>query len=157
MLRRNGYQQQEFLWFTRLIPKNKLVFKGEIKPARQVLRQLIKQLGRQTNLVVFGTGISFSGISEARVSAMSAFIFCSLLAWKSCCGMRQAFSTYRSRLVSSVTPSPVQTPKGYHRRAAQTLQFSYCGSFVARVSLLLFITHNRMADVLRRSRAIVSL
>ena len=38
--------------------------------------------------------------------------------WKSCCGMRQAFSTYRSRLVSSVTPSPVQTPKGYHRRAA---------------------------------------
>jgi len=59
--------------------KKKLVFKGEIKPARQVLRQLIKQLGRQTNLVVFGTGISFSGISEARVSAMSAFIFCGLL------------------------------------------------------------------------------
>ena len=36
--------------------KNKLVFKGEIKPARQVLRQLIKQLGRQTKLVVFEAG-----------------------------------------------------------------------------------------------------
>lgn len=36
--------------------KNKLVFKGEIKPTRQGLRQLIKQLGRQTKLVVFEAG-----------------------------------------------------------------------------------------------------
>ena len=36
--------------------KNKVVFKGEIKPTRQGLRQLIKQLGRQTKLVVFEAG-----------------------------------------------------------------------------------------------------
>lgn len=36
--------------------KNKLVFKGEIKPTRQGIRHLIKQLGRQTKLVVFEAG-----------------------------------------------------------------------------------------------------
>jgi hypothetical protein len=36
--------------------KNKLVFKGEIKPTRQSLRQLMKQLGRETKLIVFEAG-----------------------------------------------------------------------------------------------------
>lgn len=36
--------------------KNKLVFKGEIKPTRQGLREMIKELGRQTKLVVFEAG-----------------------------------------------------------------------------------------------------
>jgi transposase len=36
--------------------KNKVVFKGEIKPTRQSLRQLMKQLGRHTKLVVFEAG-----------------------------------------------------------------------------------------------------
>lgn len=36
--------------------KNKLVFKGEIKPTRQGISHLIKQLGRQTKLVVFEAG-----------------------------------------------------------------------------------------------------
>jgi transposase len=36
--------------------KNKLVFKGEIKPTRQGLREMLKELGRQTKLVVFEAG-----------------------------------------------------------------------------------------------------
>jgi transposase len=36
--------------------KNKVVFKGEIKPTRQGLRCMIKRLGRQTKLIVFEAG-----------------------------------------------------------------------------------------------------
>lgn len=36
--------------------KNKVVFKGEIKPTRQGLRLMIKRLGRQTKLIVFEAG-----------------------------------------------------------------------------------------------------
>jgi len=36
--------------------KKKVVFKDEIKPTRSGLRQLIKDLGRQTKLVVFEAG-----------------------------------------------------------------------------------------------------
>jgi transposase len=36
--------------------KNKIVFKGEIKPTRQGLHQMIKQLSRQRKLVVFEAG-----------------------------------------------------------------------------------------------------
>jgi transposase len=36
--------------------KNKAIFKGEIKPTRKGLREMIAQLGRQTKLVVFEAG-----------------------------------------------------------------------------------------------------
>jgi hypothetical protein len=36
--------------------KKKVVFNGEIKPTRGGLRQMIKDLGRQTKLVVFEAG-----------------------------------------------------------------------------------------------------
>ena len=36
--------------------KNKLVYRGEISPTRAGLKQLVKDLGRQTKLLVFEAG-----------------------------------------------------------------------------------------------------